>query len=67
MLYFWPTPLAGAILSGDEANFGSLEVGKWADLAVRSGDPLTTPADEMINLNVVQTYVGGELAFESEE
>lgn len=59
--------LAGAILSGDHADFGSLEVGKWADLAVLSGDPLATPAADILRLKVLQTYVGGELVFEEEE
>lgn len=59
--------LTGAVLSGDEANFGSIEVGKWADLAVLSGDPLTTPAEELLSLHVIQTYVEGELMFERAE
>ena len=57
--------MAGAILSGDEANRGSISPGKWADFAVLTHDPLTTPADQMLNLRVVQTYVGGELVYEA--
>ncbi|MFT5196693.1 MAG: putative amidohydrolase YtcJ, partial [Candidatus Promineifilaceae bacterium] len=56
--------LTGAVLSGDEANFGSIEVGKWADLAVLNGDPVTTPVAEMLSLQAVQTYVAGKLVFE---
>ncbi|MEM7533747.1 MAG: amidohydrolase [Chloroflexota bacterium] len=56
--------LTGAVLSGDEASFGSIEVGKWADLTVLMGDPITTPVEEMLNLQVAQTYVAGELVFE---
>ena len=56
--------LTGAVLSGDEADFGSLEVGKWADFAVLNGDPLTTPVENLLSLQVEQTYVAGELVFE---
>lgn len=55
--------MAGAILSGDEANRGSITPGKWADLVVLSDDPLTTPADRMLDLMVEQTYVKGELVW----
>jgi predicted amidohydrolase YtcJ len=55
---------AGAILSGDEANRGSLTPGKWADLAVLSGDPLATPPAQLLDLVVEQTYVGGTLVYE---
>src|SRR5262249_44955878 len=55
---------AGARLSGDEHNRGSISRGKWADLVVLSGDPLTTPPDELLGLVVEQTYVAGELAYE---
>lgn len=56
--------MGGAILSGDEANRGSITPGKWADLVVLSGDPLTTPAAQMLALVVEQTYVGGELRYQ---
>jgi predicted amidohydrolase YtcJ len=56
--------MGGAIASGDDANRGSLTPGKWADLVVLSGDPLTTPADELLNIRVRQTYVGGVLRYE---
>jgi predicted amidohydrolase YtcJ len=56
--------LAGAILSGDEANRGSITPGKWADLAVLSGDPLATPPERLLDLVVEQTYLGGALAYE---
>ncbi|MEM7799027.1 MAG: amidohydrolase [Chloroflexota bacterium] len=55
--------LSGAIMSGDEGTIGSLEVGKWADLAILSGDPLNTSPEEMLDLVVEQTYVAGELVY----
>ncbi len=57
--------MAGAILSGDEANRGSLTPGKWADLVVLSGDPLATPAEHLLALKVEQTYVAGKLVYEA--
>jgi predicted amidohydrolase YtcJ len=60
----WAYTQAGAMLSGDEQNRGSITRGKWADLAVLSGDPLATPPSELLGLVVEQTYVAGELAYE---
>jgi predicted amidohydrolase YtcJ len=57
--------MAGAILSGDEDNRGSLTPGKWADMAVLSGDPLATPAEHLPELKVEQTYVGGKQVYEA--
>ncbi len=56
--------MGGAIASGDADNRGSIAPGKWADLVVLSGDPLTTPSEELLNIHVDQTYVGGQLVYE---
>jgi predicted amidohydrolase YtcJ len=56
--------MGGAIASGDADNRGSITRGKWADLVVLSGDPLTTPPEEMLSIKVDQTYVGGQLVYE---
>jgi predicted amidohydrolase YtcJ len=55
--------MGGAIASGDADNRGSLTMGKWADLAVLSGDPLTTPVERLLDIKVEQTYVGGVLVY----
>ncbi len=57
--------MGGAIASGDQQTRGSIETGKWADLTILEGDPLTTPPEELANIRVRQTYVGGELRYES--
>ena len=44
----WAYTQAGAILSGDQANCGSITPGKWADLVVLSGDPLDTPTSSCL-------------------
>jgi predicted amidohydrolase YtcJ len=56
--------MGGAVASGDERNRGSIEVGKWADLAVLSADPLTAPAEALPDITVDLTLVGGQIAFE---
>lgn len=56
--------MGGAILSGDEENRGSITAGKWADLVILSGDPLATPTEQLLDLVVEETYVGGALAFQ---
>jgi predicted amidohydrolase YtcJ len=53
--------LAGAYVSFEEHRRGSLEVGKLADLVVLSGDPLTVEADELKELQVDLTMVGGRI------
>ena len=56
--------MAGAILSGDEDNRGSITPGKWADLVVLSADPITTAIENILELSVEQTYVGGKLMYQ---
>ncbi|MBI5668243.1 MAG: amidohydrolase [Chloroflexi bacterium] len=56
--------MGGAIASGDAANRGSLTPGKWADMVILSGDPLTTPAERLLDLQAHQTWIAGELAYE---
>jgi hypothetical protein len=56
--------MGGAMASGDEGNRGSVEVGKWADLAVLSADPLAVPAQALPDITVDLTLVGGQVAFE---
>jgi predicted amidohydrolase YtcJ len=56
---------AGAILSGDQDNRGSIAPGKWADLAVLSGDPLATPPERLLDVRVEQTWLAGNLVYEA--
>lgn len=43
---------------------GSLEPGKLADFAVFDRDPLTVDTDELTDIEVQQTWVGGQRVFE---
>ena len=54
----------GAYTCFDEAERGSLEEGKLADLAVLSGDILSVPTTAIRDIQVDQTYVDGRLVFE---
>ncbi len=56
--------VGGAVASGDEANRGTIEAGKWADLAVLSGDPLTSPPEALPDLHVDLTLLGGQVVYE---
>lgn len=54
----WP-----AWLSFDEKKLGTLEAGKLADLAVLDRDLLNCPADELAQIQVERTIVGGKTVF----
>lgn len=53
-----------AYLAGEEADKGSLEIGKLADLAVLSADPATVDAERLRDLTVTATVVGGSVIHE---
>jgi predicted amidohydrolase YtcJ len=55
----------GAYLTFDEAKKGSLEAGKFADLAVLSANPLTVPADQLSAITAQMTMVGGAIVHET--
>jgi len=54
---------AGAWMSNEEDKKGTLSVGKWADLAVLSGDYLTVPEEQISQLSSVLTMVGGKVVY----
>ncbi len=45
---------------------GSLEVGKFADLIVLDRNPLTIPAEDIANVRVLETMVGGNVVYREE-
>jgi len=53
-----------AVLTWDETRKGSIEPGKFADLIVLDQDPMTVPAEALLETRVDMTFVGGKLVFE---
>jgi predicted amidohydrolase YtcJ len=52
-----------AWVNGAEADTGTLEVGRYADLAVLDADPLAVPADRLGTIAVTATWVEGHEVF----
>ena len=55
--------IGSAWVAHDENKRGSLEVGKFADLAVLSQDFMTEPADEIGKNSSLLTMVGGKIVY----
>ena len=48
-----------------DAETGSLEVGKLADLIVLDRNPLTVQAEDIATVQVVETVVGGRVVYDA--
>lgn len=57
--------IKGAYLGFEEDIKGSLEPGKLADMIVLSDDILTIDPEEIMDIEIEQTYVGGELVYQN--
>lgn len=57
----WTVWAAKAI--GEEAVKGSIEPGKYADMTVLSDDIFTMPKEEIKNVKVLRTIVGGDIVY----
>jgi hypothetical protein len=56
--------LEGAYVTFEEDQKGSIELGKLADLAVLSDDPMTCPEDRIRDITAEMTIVGGRIVHE---
>ena len=56
----------GAFLNREEGLKGSLEPGKFAAMVVLSADILTVPEEQIMDIEVEQTYLHGELVYNGE-
>lgn len=55
--------LAAAYAAHQEDRLGSLEPGKWADFILIDRDYFTVPANEIDDIVVLETWVGGERVY----
>ncbi|MDZ4402972.1 amidohydrolase [Prosthecobacter sp.] len=53
-----------AFLLKNEQHTGSLETGKLADMILIDRDPLTCPIDDLVQTQVLKTWLGGKIVFE---
>ena len=60
----WCYTAGSAVVSGQAARLGRLAPGFLADLAVLSADPLAVPVEQLLEIKVEQTFVGGKLLYE---
>jgi predicted amidohydrolase YtcJ len=58
--------IGSAWFSHDEKKRGSLEAGKFADLAVLSKDYMTVPLDQIGGIESLMTIVGGKVVYAAE-
>ena len=54
-----------AFITFTENEKGSLETGKLADLIILDRDILTCPLDEVKDIEVERTYLGGEMVYQT--
>ncbi len=57
--------LAAAYAARQEDRLGSLERGKWADFIIIDRDYFTIPASQIDDIQVLQTWVGGEKVYDA--
>ncbi|HSU28449.1 MAG TPA: amidohydrolase family protein, partial [Chitinophagaceae bacterium] len=48
----------------EEKEKGSIEKGKWADFVILDADLMKEPAEKLLMVNVLRTYLGGEKVYE---
>jgi hypothetical protein len=62
-LYMYTLWAAG--YSGEDKLLGSIEPGKLADVVVLNGDYMTWPVEDLHNLRVLMTIMGGKIVYQA--
>jgi hypothetical protein len=57
----------GAYAVKQEDYIGTVELGKFADLIILTGDPLTVDPNDLWELEVLLTMVGGKIEYQSNQ
>lgn len=57
---------SNAYSASDERSHGSIEVGKQADFVVLDANPLAIPTEQIQHIQVLQTFVDGELVYQKQ-
>lgn len=60
----WCFTAGAALVGGEQARLGRLAPGCLADLAILSDDPLAVPIERLLEVQVEQTWLGGQRVFE---
>ena len=55
--------VASAYAASQEDVLGTLKVGKFADIVILDRNPLSVSSDEILDLSVLMTMVGGNAEF----
>lgn len=61
----WMYTMGGAYASFEDDVKGSIAVGKLADLVVLSDDPTRVPSEEIKDITVEKTIIGGQVVWEN--
>lgn len=61
----WCFTVGSALVSGQADRLGRIAPGFIADLTVLSGDPLAVPVERLLEIQVQQTLVSGQIYYES--
>ncbi len=62
----WMSTLWSSYYTGDEEKLGSIEPGKLADLVVMDRDYMTVPEDEIAEIPIILTLLGGNIVYRQE-
>ncbi len=63
----WSYTLGSAKADYAEAEKGSIEIGKYADMVILERNPFEVSVEDLPNITILQTYVDGECVFDSNQ